>query len=909
VSTRHPNLFTPEIGGRTSRLAPGVHMPTGTTRMTSPPVQQLDPIALEPGHEIGRFIVLSYLGAGATGIVYAAYDPELDRKVALKVLRPQGQSSRNDRVHLHDEAQAMAKVSHPNVVVVHEVGLHDDGIFIAMEFIRGATLGAWLKEQPRTWEEILGVFVQAGQGLAAAHAAGLVHRDFKPSNVIVGADGRVRVLDFGLSCTPTRARREVVGTPAYMSPEQFLGETIGPAADQFSFCASLYQALFGQLPFPGESTDELRLTVTSGQVRAPPRHVRVPSWLTAAVLRGLRHDPKDRFESMEALLRQLAPERARGRRTLLTAVAAAALLGLGGGYLGARAEATDPCGDALEQIDRIWHAEAQADIQRVFSGLPPVYAATTWPRVRLALDRWSDAWKANFRGAFEARQRGVMTEMSATHSAVCFERARAAFASAVMVLREADADVALHALEVANSLPDPAECSSSASLVAHTGASRDVHGAWRRELFKSRLEAVKVHARAGQAADAIALVEDVIREAQAAGDWPILADALLERARIDLERDPVSAEPYLTRAYLTAVTAGADFRAAEALALRVYVRGRTPGNLARAFDDLDLARAMLPRLGSPTSLRALLSNNAGTLYLAAGDAERSEALLQESLLLRKSTDGEDALEVGKTLGNLALLSRDPARRQERLREALRIFETNLGPAHPDTMGLRILAGALARDPLDAMHLVERGCDALDAYRPDDLHERADCLQHLAVHAREAGERELADAAILRARALVDQQARAERGQADRVADALIRGYAGLVDGDHANALAELERALAKPRGDEWWQRRKAAELQLCIGLHRLAVGDVPAARRALEASAATFAEIADKAHDQLLPRDLAQARLALARALIADRDLERAEQVLTAAESWYRDAGPAFAARLAEIAALRRTPK
>src|SRR5690606_25159304 len=136
------------------------------------------------------------------------------------------------------------------------------------------------------------------------------------------------------------------------------------------------------------------------------------------------------------------------------------------------------------------------------------------------------------------------------------------------------------------------ECSSSASLVAHTGASRDVHGAWRRELFKSRLEAVKVHARAGQAADAIALVEDVIREAQAAGDWPILADALLERARIDLERDPVSAEPYLTRAYLTAVTAGADFRAAEALALRVYVRGRTPGNLARAFDDLDLARAM-----------------------------------------------------------------------------------------------------------------------------------------------------------------------------------------------------------------------------------------------------------------------------------------------------------------------------
>ncbi|MCY1011908.1 serine/threonine-protein kinase [Nannocystis pusilla] len=877
-------------------------MPTGSTRTTLVPHALPDPIALEPGHEIGRFTVLSYLGAGAMGIVYAAYDPELDRKVALKVLRPQGRPDSHGRVRLHDEAQAMAKVSHPNVAVVHEVGLHEDGIFIAMEFVRGSTLHAWLARQPRGWTEVLGAFIQAGRGLAAAHGANLVHRDFKPSNAMIGDDGRVRVLDFGLSCTPAKAGREVVGTPAYMPPEQFLGQPVGPASDQFSFCASLYQALFGQLPFPGDSTDELRLSITSGQVRSPPRHVRVPSRLCAAILRGLRQDPKDRFASMEELLRDLDPDRTRGRRTLMGAVAGAAVLGLGGGYLGARPQATDPCSGGAAHIDQVWNADSRAAIEHAFDALPPAFATNLWPQARRVLDDWGAEWQQNYRAACEARERHEFSEELALRSAACLERARAALASAVDVLRKADADVALHALEVATSLPDPGECRSSASLVAHTQASRDIGTAVRRRRVMAALEDVKVHARAGRIDAAKDLADDVIREAHALGDRPTLAEAFLQRGRLDLEVDPAHAEPFLGRAYLVALGAGEDNRVVEALALRLYARSHARDGLPRAFEDLDVVTAMLPRIGDPPSLRALAFNNAGSLYLTAGDAEHGEPYLRESLRLRRAA-GEDDVEVAKTLSNLALLARDPSRARELVGEALQILEDNLGVAHPEAMGVRILAGALAQDPLDAVQLLERGCDALDEYRRDDLRARAQCLQHLAAHARDAGEQALADEEISRARALIEQLPDADPFRFD---NALIHGYAGLVDGTHAAALAYLGRTFDELRGGEWWQRRKVAEVELCIGLNLLAVGDVPAARRALADSVAIFEQIAAKAHDNVLPRTLAAARMSLAAALSAGFDPEAAAHELAAAESWYRESGGEFAWRLPTIADRRQ---
>ncbi|MBA3547636.1 MAG: serine/threonine protein kinase, partial [Nannocystis sp.] len=303
---------------------------------TQPPIPDLS-----PGTAIGRYMVLGRLGAGAMGVVYAAYDPELDRKVALKLLHPRGHSSLDSRLRLMREAKALARLSHPNVVAVHDVGTYAERVFLAMEFVDGKTLGAWLKEQPQPWEQVVAVMRKAGEGLAAAHVAGLVHRDFKPDNVLIARDGRVRVLDFGLARSASEtgsvedlgpeaamvasvsgSRRvhaeleaaqltrtgAMVGTPAYMSPEQHLGRGADPRSDQFSFCVTLYQALYGVRPFAGERISGLAFQVLQGKIGPPPAGSAVPARVRRVVLRGLSANPDDRYDSMPALLAALDHE-------------------------------------------------------------------------------------------------------------------------------------------------------------------------------------------------------------------------------------------------------------------------------------------------------------------------------------------------------------------------------------------------------------------------------------------------------------------------------------------------------------------------------------------------------------------------------------------------------------------------
>jgi serine/threonine protein kinase len=290
--------------------------------------------APRPHDRIGRFVVESMLGAGGAAVVYAARDPQLERRVAVKVLRSQADETSAER--LLREARAMAQLSHPNVVTVYEAGVFGAGdVFIAMELVPGRTLAAWLREAAPSWPEVLDRFVAAGRGLAAAHEVGIVHRDFKPSNVLVGDDGRVRVGDFGLaraaeaSELPVRApdpasvstgaisaewasltqTGALVGTPSFMSPEQFEGEAATAKSDQFSFCVALFRALFDRPPFAGETIRELAREVRAGRVQPPPRSG-VPATVTSAVLRGLSSAPEQRHPSMHALLEELE----RGRR-------------------------------------------------------------------------------------------------------------------------------------------------------------------------------------------------------------------------------------------------------------------------------------------------------------------------------------------------------------------------------------------------------------------------------------------------------------------------------------------------------------------------------------------------------------------------------------------------------------------
>jgi serine/threonine protein kinase len=315
---------------------------------------------------IGRYVVRRTLGTGGMGVVYSAFDPHLDRSVAIKVLRPDvvelgsGSGTRGAE-RLRREAQSMAKLSHPHVVGVYEVGEHDERVFIAMELVEGLSLHDWVRETPRPWSELLRMYFQAGLGLAAAHDAGIVHRDFKPSNVLVGADRRARVLDFGLArpavlaadpdadgvlladdsddvTTTVQLGAEqaavtfplgdgfeggldgatgpvvggitghgvVIGTPAYMAPELHAGGIADPRSDQFSYCVSLYEALYGERPFHGRTAFALADQMLEGRIAPPPLRTRVPGWLRQILVRGLAADPRDRHPSMRALLASVA---------------------------------------------------------------------------------------------------------------------------------------------------------------------------------------------------------------------------------------------------------------------------------------------------------------------------------------------------------------------------------------------------------------------------------------------------------------------------------------------------------------------------------------------------------------------------------------------------------------------------
>lgn len=346
------------------------------------------------GRSVGRYRISERLGAGAMGVVYLAEDPQLHRTVAVKVHQRRGDA---DAARLLREARALARLSHPNVIVVHEVDTFEGDVFMAMEFVDGGSLRSWLEAGERSTGEILDMFTQAARGLAGAHAAGIVHRDFKPDNVLVGRDGRVRVVDFGLAredslesleasvaaidplaitrpnATALTHTGAIVGTPAYMSPEQWAGHRADARSDQFAFAVALFEALYGQRPFIGDTFAVLARAVSSGEIVVPRRSRKIPKPMAKALLRALRPDPADRFPSMDALLQALT-QPPRTTRKVTIAVGAAITVGaavvLGGrAFTAWKAETT--------HVTMISYEEPDETIARPASETPTTPIATT----------------------------------------------------------------------------------------------------------------------------------------------------------------------------------------------------------------------------------------------------------------------------------------------------------------------------------------------------------------------------------------------------------------------------------------------------------------------------------------------------------------------------------------------------
>ncbi len=362
------------------------------------------------GPDAERYVLLDQVGSGGSADVYTAFDRKLDRKIAIKLIRSDARAAEG---RLLREAQALARLRHPHVVTVYDAGTLDDRVFVAMELIDGQSLRGWLAERRRGWREILAVLLAAGEGLAAVHDAGLVHRDFKPENVLVGKDGSVRVADFGLVRSAGDTRPDgvdaaalsptfssdltgvgaVVGTPRYMSPEQGAGGVVDARSDQFSFCAALYRALYDEPPFAGETPDEISANIAAGKLREPPAGRRVPGWLAAALRRGLAASPAARWPSMAALLVDLRRDRTRWlRRGGLAAVVVA--VGVTVAFVLARPHGPPPCAGSAARLARVWDPSVRDAVSRAFVATGNAHAAETSTRFAAQLDDYTSAWAA-----------------------------------------------------------------------------------------------------------------------------------------------------------------------------------------------------------------------------------------------------------------------------------------------------------------------------------------------------------------------------------------------------------------------------------------------------------------------------------------------------------------------------------
>ena len=491
--------------------------------------------ALTRGDSLGRYLIVDVVGRGGMGVVYAAYDPDLDRKIALKLLHRRPGDDADARASLVREAKAMAKVVHTNVVSVFDVAEADESVFVAMEYIDGQTLQDWLKES-RSIDETVARFTEAGRGLAAAHAVGLVHRDFKPGNVMLTETGRVVVVDFGLAHvtgeSDADARRgKPSGTPAFMSPEQVAGEPSDARTDQFSFCVSLYRALYREAPFPGDIAAEIFAAVLEGSVADEPRGPTVPRRVRAVLLRGLARDAADRFESMPALLEALHRATAPRARGVLTG-AVVVLVGLGGVVFGLQPEPVpDYCANAGEPMDAVWNEERRSAVESALVE-SAVHDAEAWNRVESALSDHAEEWRKEQRAVCrETLSPGVAAPVSVAERKRCLEEWLQWFDAVTAALSRTDQTSWAEAIAMATSLDPPTDCRDPA--VVGRLPPTPAEEALRAPVFEARAQLKRIYAemKAGRMAKAEEDLEALQRQVASVGYPELELDVASARLR------------------------------------------------------------------------------------------------------------------------------------------------------------------------------------------------------------------------------------------------------------------------------------------------------------------------------------------------------------------------------------------
>jgi eukaryotic-like serine/threonine-protein kinase len=693
--------FAPES---TERLAPGRARTISDGGVND---RHDDSPGLRRGESVGRYVVVDRIGAGAMGVVYSAYDPDLDRRVALKLL-VQASTAGIDR--MVREAQAAAKVVHPNVVAVHDVGTHGARMFVAMELVEGQSLAQWLDGEPRPWREVLAMAIQAGRGLAAAHAVGIVHRDFKPDNVLVGRDGRARVADFGLARAIDRtsgdaelpttnpsaltsgalqltATGALLGTPAYMAPEQHLREPCDARADQFSFCVASWEALWGRRPFRGDSLHALALAVTEGQIELPEDPRGVPTRVRAVLLRGLSTAPADRFAAMDDLLDALtlAQQRRRGGWWLGLAV----LVGGGGLTLAAlRDDAReDPCATTASPAEQVWNADARARLTDAFTATALPFASDVARSIVTRLDNRVEHWTAQWVEVCVAAR----DELPAVADGPLLQRRRACLddrqrelVAALELLDAADAKIVQQAFEVVGGVRDVERCADPEALRRRIDPPPAELMLEVSEI-RAEIERALVVNRAGRISDAEALLDQLEARAQATAWPPITIELALARTNLSRSDTAPRAEiPRLRVAFDRSLEIGDDLAAVGFATELAWQIGYRDHRAAEALEWIGTSWALLHRSGGDWLLEVHALNNEAVIRADSREFDQAETLFDRALALaiEHDADGLRPLQLRANLAAFVASRGDHARALELLQASLDGYRALLGDAHP-----------------------------------------------------------------------------------------------------------------------------------------------------------------------------------------------------------------------------------
>lgn len=868
------------------------------------------------GSMLGRYVVLEELGRGGMSVVYIAYDPELDRRVALKVVRGDKLTEAH-RARLHREAQALARLSHPSVVTVFDVGDLAEDTFVAMELVDGMTLRDWC-QQRRTWREVVHVLVLAGRGLVAAHAVGIVHRDIKPDNIVVSATGEVKLVDFGLardlgdrtgelgdtsgdpdpgesgsdldrastSCTTMRPLGQitmhgrVIGTPAYMPPEQ-RGRSIDAdeRSDQFSFCATLYEALYGQRPFKSSKKlvldPEEQLTVAerpNAPIRTlaapPPKPTDVPAWLQRVVSRGLAVDRNARYPSIEALLVELERDPQRMRRNIAIGAAAVAVVAtiatlVTYRMMPAASHAAGPsCSTGEDRIAVIWNPEKRAALARAAAARSVPWASGAVTAFAGRADHYVAGWKAMYQDACEATQvRAVQSAEALDLRGACLDRRLAGLEALIGVMSEASVDALRKAGESVDSLPPVSDCADVQALrqVVHRPA--DHATAQKLAGVDGDLARITALYAIGDVTKVVALADAVIKEARAIGYDPSLAQAMYWRGRAIADRDGgAEAESMFEQTVAAALAAGDDRLAADAAA-RLSQEALWAARLPEFERWARVAKALAVRTHA-VDVAMFLDQLSCMSNHFTGKVKTRLRCLRE-LAARRDAAGKPNEWLVTTLGLAASEAGELTDAIHWLERGVELSRAENGADHPRTLEMRAYLchglndlGDYARSRTECRDALAR----LQKVAPDD---RALIARiQLYVGEAEVGLHHIDDArALLEAAAASDDGEIKLEAQADLGALRNHEGNTVAAIAEHRHALAETIKVFEKFNA----HHPNIIAERHALGSALLDHGD-PAAAVAELTRADRDAEV-----DEISPIELAGLRYARARALVQSR--------------------------------------